>query len=342
MNIAFFSKHLPSNEPNGVSVQVHRLAEALTNRNHTVTVFTFSPPVAAATYTCITLPGPLPPGIAGKFFPAIRFRTVDTSRFDIVHYHGDDYLCRGSNRRVRTFYGSAFKEALHAASPGRFCYQALFYLFEWMSCLKKGHFIAISEYTRHYLPFVKKCIPCCVPLDRYYKDGMKTPYPSILFLGDFDSRKRGAALLNIFSSVILPRYPDALLTVVGPVPCSDKGIRYAGRLNEMQLINEYRRCWVFCMPSSYEGFGVPVIEAMACGTAVVAVRNSGSEALITHNANGLLCTEKTLGQSIDRVLSDAQLRATISDAGAKTAAAFDAAVIAERYERFYLDTDLVG
>lgn len=75
---------------------------------------------------------------AHKFLPAILFRRLGTENHDILHYHGDDYLCKGSRRRVRTFYGSALYEARFAGKPLRFLYQALFYIFEWILCLRRG------------------------------------------------------------------------------------------------------------------------------------------------------------------------------------------------------------
>lgn len=337
MNIAFFSKQLPSDQPNGVSVQVHRLAEALTAMGHFITVFSFSPPVPDVKYRHVALRTMKLPRLFRKFIPALRFRKIDTSPFDIVHYHGDDYLCKGSPRRVRTFYGSALREALHAASPGRFFYQTLFYLFERISCRKKGALVAISEDTFRYLPRITRCIPCCIPLDRYTPgpDRKKTAHPSILFLGDFSSRKRGKLLLSVFAGTILPKHPDCTLTVVGPVPCSGPNVEYAGRCNEDELISRYRKSWIFCMPSSYEGFGVPVLEAMACGTPVVATENPGSSELIEDGENGVICTPYFLGESLNDLLGDGKTRTQLAENAMQFVKRFGSGEVAARYERLY-------
>jgi glycosyltransferase involved in cell wall biosynthesis len=335
MNVAFFSKQLPSNEPNGVSVQVHRLAEALSQRGHQVTVFTLSPPVIPVQYKCVQLKNKPTFPILRKFTPALRFRTVDTTPFDIVHFHGDDYLCAGASNRVRTFYGSALREALHAATVGRFLYQALFYGFEWIATLKKGTSVAISKDTRRYLPRIKRCIPCCIPLDKFNPGERKSVHPSILFLGDFTSRKRGMLLLHAFTSTVLPAHPDCTLTIVGPVPCSGPGIRYAGRIAEERLIAEYQRSWIFCMPSSYEGFGVPLLEAMACGCAVAATHNPGSIDLVQDGENGLLCRSEELGDVLNRLIEESDVRASLCKEGLKCVRSYDTTEIAKRYERIY-------
>ena len=145
-------------------MQVHRLANALSALGHTVRCFSFSPPPADAAYAVELLDWGDAGPVGRKFVPARRFAAIDTTAFDIVHYHGDDYRCRGSRRRVRTFYGSALNEALAASSRARFFYQALFYCFEWVSCLRQGVTAGISRATQRALPLVRYVIPCGIPL----------------------------------------------------------------------------------------------------------------------------------------------------------------------------------
>jgi phosphatidyl-myo-inositol alpha-mannosyltransferase len=352
MNIAFFSKHLPSDHPNGVSVQVDRLADALVERGHDVTCFSFSPRPETARYNHIPLSwgtsfglcGALASGVRKKFIPALEFRKINKTAFDICHYHGDDYLCRGSASRVRTFYGSALFEALHAKKPGRFLYQLLFYKLEWLSCFRKGTLAGISRLTKRALPLIRHVVPCGVPLDRFAPPAtsMKSGHPSILFIGDFKSRKQGSLLLNAFSRTILPRFPDAVLTVIGPVAIEAKNVRCLGRLGEPELIDEYRRAWIYCLPSSYEGFGVPVIEAFGCGTAVVALESPGMREIIENGSNGILCEPDKLGDSIITALENAELRNMLVREGLEKAKEYDIRIIAERYEEYYKKAILSG
>jgi phosphatidyl-myo-inositol alpha-mannosyltransferase len=336
VRIAFFSKHLPSNAPNGVSVQVHRLANALVGKGHTVTCFTFSPKPGDALYKVETLPAdPLLPALFRKFVPAFCFRKIDTRDFDIVHYHGDDYLCRGSQKRVRTFYGSALSEAVHAGRPLRFLYQALFYLFEWISCVRRGRLIGISAVVRRDLPLVKRDIPCGVPLDRYHPMDPKTPHPSILFFGDLKGRKRGDVLVSLFDRVIRPAIPGCTLSIVGPTPVAGPGVVFLGHIGEVQLIKELQQSWILCMPSSYEGFGVPAIEAMACGTIAVGTRCAGLQEIIVDGENGLLCPVSMLGPVLIKAITDTRLRDRIVQAGLSCAQKYDIERIAEDYSGLY-------
>jgi glycosyltransferase involved in cell wall biosynthesis len=333
--IAFFSKLLPSDSPNGVSVQVHRCAQALVERGHALTLFSFSPKPPDARYDHVQIEWGNSSRFFRKFLPATKFRNIPLDQFDIVHYHGDDYLCHGSVKRIRTFYGSALQEALHAVKAGRFFYQALFYLFEWVSCCKKGTCTGISVATSRSLPLVKNIIPCCVPLSHYTPPERKCGTPSILFIGDLDSRKRGRLVLDIFSKEIFPVVPDVILTVVGPQACSGDGVRYAGIISEQALIEEYRNAWVYCMASSYEGFGVPAIEATACGAVVVATDNCGIKEIITHGVNGMICTPQKLGTTILQVLRDMSLRKMLRYNGMDLVKSYDCDLIAQRYEQLY-------
>jgi phosphatidyl-myo-inositol alpha-mannosyltransferase len=273
--------------------------------------------------------------LANKFLPAMLFKRITAENHDILHYHGDDYLCKGSSRRVRTFYGSAFFEARFAVKPPRFIYQALFYAFEWISCLRRGKKTAISHITTRALPLVKRVVPCGVPLGRYFPGGEKTPHPSLLFIGDLDSRKRGRLLVDVFVNRITPSHPQATLTIVGPQKYAAPGVVCTGKLAEEALIEEYRKAWIYCSASSYEGFGVPLIEAMACGTAVVALRAAGAREIISHGYNGLLCTDKELPGTLARLIADPALRTELAGHGLQTVRKYDIFTVAQRYRKIY-------
>jgi glycosyltransferase involved in cell wall biosynthesis len=316
---------------------VHRLANKLTELGHKLVCFSFSPAPADALYEVRKIETTRHIRVMKKFEPAMAFKAQNTSGFDIVHYHGDDYLCKGSPSRVRTFYGSAFNEAKHAKTVGRFMYQSLFYCFEWISCLKGGRKTGISKATCSALPIVKEWVHCGVDTRVYRPGNEKTEFPSILFIGDLDSRKRGRMLVEIFNTRVLPVLPACVLSVVGPQQVFGPGIRYLGVLGETALVKEYRQSWLYCLPSSYEGFGVPAIEAMACSTAVAASRNPGTVEIIENNRTGLLAKDKDeLADCILRILNDGELRIRLEENGLKEAREkYELSVTAHRYEKIY-------
>ena len=191
MHIAFFSKELPSDRPNGVSCQVHRLANALFKMGHSITCFSFSPKPADSCYEVVQLRHACQSKMMKKIEAGIVFKKMMHQRFDLYHFHGDDYLIAGCKRRVRTFYGSAFYETLHARSVSRFTYQALFYCFELISSLRTGKKVAISAMTKAVLPRITSIIPCGVPLDRFKPASTKTTHPSLLFRETYRAANRG-------------------------------------------------------------------------------------------------------------------------------------------------------
>ena len=85
-------------------------------------------------------------------------------------------------------------------------------------------------------------------------------------------------------------------------------------------------------PSSYEGFGLPVLEAMACGTPVIALNNTA----FPEFAAGVACLLQdgdidTLKRGIRDVLTDRELRARMARDGPRRAAAYDWSIVARRY-----------
>ena len=334
-NIAFFSKQLPSDAPNGVSCQVHRLANALVRQGDRVTCYSFSPAPDDALYSHVRLEYGSASALVRKLMPAIMFRRIKTGQYDILHYHGDDFLCKGDDRRVRTFYGSALFEAIFAAGIRRFLYQSLFYAFELLSCSRRGAKVGISRLTASALPGVRHIIHCGVPLDTYAPGGGKTGYPTLLFIGDLDSRKRGRMLVDLFTRRVVPVVPNATLTVVGPQKAEAAGVVFAGRISERNLVRAFRESWMYCSVSSYEGFGVPLIEAMACGTTVAAIDTRGAREIITHEYDGLLCTAETLFETLMRLISDEALRERLAGNGLLTIKRFDINAIARRYRDLY-------
>ncbi|MEP6993849.1 MAG: glycosyltransferase family 1 protein [Acidobacteriota bacterium] len=103
---------------------------------------------------------------------------------------------------------------------------------------------------------------------------------------------------------------------------------YASRDAAREL---YRAAEVFVYPSHFEGFGLPVLEAMACGTPVVAstaeaLREVGGEAALYAPAG----EPETLSRQIERMLDDEALRRSCAAAGTLRAAAFSWESTAEK------------
>jgi glycosyltransferase involved in cell wall biosynthesis len=99
----------------------------------------------------------------------------------------------------------------------------------------------------------------------------------LLFVGALDARKDPAALLRAWS-VARQAAPDLMLVIVGApgqqAPRQMPGARVLGHLADSQLVDVYSAAGCLVFPSRYEGFGLPCLEALACGCPVAAYRNS--------------------------------------------------------------------
>jgi glycosyltransferase involved in cell wall biosynthesis len=98
--------------------------------------------------------------------------------------------------------------------------------------------------------------------------------PYVLTVATLERRKNLETLLEAMA-LVRERHPDLHLAVVGAPgwqgPSLDaQGVLPLGYVPEEQLAALYRGAEVFVYPSRFEGFGMPIVEAMACGTPVVA------------------------------------------------------------------------
>ena len=334
MKIAITSLYLPSGSKIGVGYQVHALANALTRRGHAVTVFSQTGASADTSYEVVVLP----PGKRLKTFGfAWDLRQVDFSGFDVLNAHGDDWFLWGRKRprHVHTFHGSCLAETLHARGLTTKARMAALALCEYSAAALADELVTVSANTQHYLPFVKKVIPCGVDLEAFSPGGDPSEVPSLLFVGTMHGRKRGAMLLDLFQKEIRPQVPDAEFWAVCENPVEGPGVRWFGRVPAETLTDLYRRAWAFCLPSTYEGFGVPYIEAMASGVPVVASPNVGAREVLQEGKSGLVVPDAELGAALVKVLTSEAVRSEMRSAGLVRAQDFGWDRVCALYEAVY-------
>ena len=169
----------------------------------------------------------------------------------------------------------------------------------------------------------------------------------LLYAGTIDRRKDYRTLLGAVGQLD----PEISLVIVGTVIAGrtdfpetvtklglEPRVRVLGYVPDRDLPGLYRGAAVFVYPSFYEGFGFPVLEAMACGTPVVSYRTT-SLPEVAGDAAILLdppVSPETLAAAITRVTRDADLRRWLIERGLARVAGFDwrhtAAVTASVYE----------
>jgi glycosyltransferase involved in cell wall biosynthesis len=175
------------------------------------------------------------------------------------------------------------------------------------------------------------------------KMGLTAPY--VLTVGDLQPRKNHLGLLRAFEDVMraYPQLPHHLLFVgketwyskelhaaVMKSGIADR-VHFTGFVEDDELVHFYAGCDLFVFPSFYEGFGLPILEAMACGRAV-ACSNSSAMPEVADSAALLFDPHSTqgIGQAIKDILLDGELRARLERLGSQRAAAFSWEQAAEK------------
>jgi glycosyltransferase involved in cell wall biosynthesis len=158
--------------------------------------------------------------------------------------------------------------------------------------------------------------------------------PYVLFVGTLEPRKNVPLLLDAFAQVQAGL--DAQLLVVGGRGWLDEpifaalarlglgdAVRFLGGLDQDDLAALYSHAGVLVLPSVYEGFGLPVLEAMACGAPVVC-SNAGPLPEVAGDAAVLLAPDDAgqWAQAILSVMTDARLADDLRQRGFARAATF--------------------
>jgi glycosyltransferase involved in cell wall biosynthesis len=130
----------------------------------------------------------------------------------------------------------------------------------------------------------------------------------LLFVGALDARKDPRALLDAWTTARVT-HPDLRLLIAGvpgrQAPPSMAGAVQLGRVVDEELADLYSAASCLPFSSRYEGFGLPCLEAMACGCPVAAFRNSSIPEVVD-NA-GILVEDgdgKALGEAAAAVIRE--------------------------------------
>jgi len=105
--------------------------------------------------------------------------------------------------------------------------------------------------------------------------------------------------------------------------CRDPRIRFLGRLSDSELIKQYQGATAFVFPSLYEGFGIPPLEAQACGCPVLAANAASIPEVL--QASALYFDPLDVGHiaaAMERIISDLPLRQSLRRRGLNNVARF--------------------
>lgn len=166
-------------------------------------------------------------------------------------------------------------------------------------------------------------------------------YPYFFSVGNRKAHKNEARLLQAFAAAELPSTvrlvltglpSPELLTIMHDLNLEDRVV-FAGRVDEEILASLYRGATALLFPSLYEGFGLPVVEAMASGTPVLTSNVTslpevaGEAALLVDPLD--LSAIKT---GIERLMFEPDLRASLTERGLVQATKFSWDTVAARVQ----------
>ena len=217
---------------------------------------------------------------------------------------------------------------------------------------RAAHFFAISEYTKQDIQKVlgvpaeqitviyDACSPAMHPVtDRAELEKLRKQYDLpehfVLFVGNSNPRKNLRRLMEAFDLVKGRTGLPHQLVIAGEQGwkfsreqalaglCYAKEIRFIGFVPDEQMPALYSAAEVFTFPTLYEGFGIPVLEAQACGTPVL---TSDCTALPEVGGAGAVYADpynvEDIAEKLEQLLVEDTLRTALRDKGFANAKRF--------------------
>jgi len=214
---------------------------------------------------------------------------------------------------------------------------------------RADHIITNSKFTAQdvikYFPFTKnKTTGILLGKENFFKPqfhqatltrfGLDTPY--LLHTGTIEPRKNLSILVKAFEQIKKEKSTDLQLVLVGKLGWKSeslqqqinvspfkKEIKLLGYVERAALPTIYTGARAFVYPSHFEGFGLPVLEAMSCGTPVIVSNVSSLPEIVgTSGLTFLANNQAQLIKKINQVLDKESLQQDLSEKSLQQAAKF--------------------
>jgi glycosyltransferase involved in cell wall biosynthesis len=233
-----------------------------------------------------------------------------------------------------------------------------------LSARRSSRLIAVSEHTARESRQLLRVKPDKITVIYHGVDSRFRPLPAdavntfrerrglperfVLFVGTLEPRKNLLRLIEAFRRAELGETKlmlvggsgwlyDDLFARVDELGLGDT-VRFPGYVSNDELVHWYNAAAVFAYPSLYEGFGMPVTEAQACGTPVLA---SSTTSLPEAAGDAAVLVDPrdvdAIAAGLRRLLEDEELRLELSDRGQEHARSFTWASTARQTAEVYRD-----
>lgn len=294
---------------------------------------------------------PMPSGVNARFRPDVNtliktpwlIANTWRDRLDVLYSFGHRLPPGCCGRRVITVYDTAFDQfpdcyppgdaqiahaevsqslslSRAAVVPSAATREALVASYGYAAA---NVHVMLGGFRSSFQPGVPGPLP-----DRVTEAGIEAPF--ILSVGRLDRRKNVERVIEAYRLLLRQGVPCGGLVIVGPDDTGTAEVRErlqqsrvagerivtTGYLGDAGLVPLYQAAAVFAYPSLAEGFGLPVLEAMACGTPTVTSKVS-SMPEVASSAALLVDPMDTadITGAIGRILSTPPLRDQLSEAG---------------------------
>lgn len=246
----------------------------------------------------------------------------------VIHDLSHIYCPENSSLGTRLYYATLMKRA----------------------CQRADNILTVSEFTKKQIvewsgvSSEKVCNVSC-GVGSTYQPGSKTfglPFPYLLCVSNRKRHKNEFRIVEAFGKadldsrihLVFSGRPTSHLSRWIEANQVGSRVDFVGPVPEQRLPSLYRGALAMVFPSLYEGFGLPVLEAMACGTPVV---TANVTAMPEVAGDAALLVDPTsvdqIAEAIERVVSDRSLREVLRERGIIRAAEFSWATTTSRVHK---------
>lgn len=236
----------------------------------------------------------------------------------IVTHHDITYkrYPRSFSRKFRAVYNTLvpwmLKNSLHLITVSEF---------------SKQEISNVYRYPKERISVVYNAVSDAFALDTSLtNESRKEDKPYLLAVSSPNFHKNFHGMLEAYS--LLPNKDDFSLKIIGKTAGSfltpefnekilaDENIQFLGRVDDEQLIKLYQNALAFVFPSFYEGFGIPPLEAQACGCPVIASNTASMPEVLENSVLSFDPNDiNEIKAAMVRIVTDEALRNVLKEKG---------------------------
>jgi len=260
--------------------------------------------------------------------PLLTTVPLIVSVHDVSYLEYPQYFTRFRSAQLRVTVKRTLKRAARVLTPSEFSRRAILKHYR----IDEDKVVVVPNAVASKFRPIERDV-ARVAIQR--KFGIHRPF--VLTVGDLQPRKNHLGLLQAFEGVLQAEpqlqqdlvfvgketwYSRELHRAVERSVLRDR-VHFTGFVDDDELVQFYGASDLFVFPSFYEGFGLPILEAMACGRAVACSRLTAMPEVA--NAAGILFdpgSKEEMARAMLDVLRDQELRARLERLGSQRAATF--------------------